>query len=171
MCARVFSCLGCVFLCVRERAARALSVCVCGEAGDAPCTQPTPCAFPLHTHTHARAGAGVGQARFGMVILLVLFAGKYRDTIQLIPALVGFSMYQVGEWRKRGGVAKACRAFVGVYVSVGVMGVSRPTGWIARCPDRSIDRSNNPVAHRDDALRRRTGKRAALSPCIHMLAS
>jgi hypothetical protein len=36
----------------------------------------------------------VGQARFGMVILLVLFAGKYRDTIQLIPEIIGFSMYQ-----------------------------------------------------------------------------
>jgi hypothetical protein len=45
----------------------------------------------------------VGQARFALVILLVLLAGKYRDTIQLIPALVGFSMYQVGEiggWRR-----------------------------------------------------------------------
>ena len=48
--------------------------------------------------THTCTGAGVGQARFGMVILLVLFAGKYRDTIQLIPALVGFSMYQVASF-------------------------------------------------------------------------
>lgn len=40
-------------------------------------------------------GAGAGQARFAMVILLVLIAGKYRDTIQVIPSIVGFSMYQV----------------------------------------------------------------------------
>lgn len=40
----------------------------------------------------------MGQARFGMVILLVLFAGKYRDIIHLIPALVGFSMYQVASF-------------------------------------------------------------------------
>ena len=40
-------------------------------------------------------GAGVGQARFALVILLVLLAGKYRDTIQVIPAIVGFSTYQV----------------------------------------------------------------------------
>jgi hypothetical protein len=42
------------------------------------------------------AGAGVGQARFALVILLVLLAGKYRGTIELIPELLGFSIYQVG---------------------------------------------------------------------------
>jgi hypothetical protein len=30
-----------------------------------------------------------------MVILLVLLAGKYRDTIQVIPSVIGFFMYQV----------------------------------------------------------------------------
>jgi len=43
-------------------------------------------------------GAGVGQARFAMVILLVLLAGKYRDTIQVIPAIIGFSTYQVASF-------------------------------------------------------------------------
>lgn len=37
----------------------------------------------------------MSSARFALVIILVLLAGKYRDTIQVIPALLGFSMYQV----------------------------------------------------------------------------
>jgi|EP00624_Nannochloropsis_granulata_P004493 hypothetical protein len=43
-------------------------------------------------------GAGVGQARFALVILLVLLAGKYRDTIQVIPAIIGFSTYQIASF-------------------------------------------------------------------------
>lgn len=46
----------------------------------------------------AGPGAGVGQARFAMVILLVLIAGKYRDFVQVIPALVGFSTYQIASF-------------------------------------------------------------------------
>lgn len=33
------------------------------------------------------------------MILLVLLAGKYRDTIQVIPSVAGFFMYQVRDGR------------------------------------------------------------------------
>jgi len=40
-------------------------------------------------------GKNVTSGRFALVGVLVLFAGKYRDVIQVIPAVLGFFMYQV----------------------------------------------------------------------------
>lgn len=36
-----------------------------------------------------------GSARFALVILLVLIAGKFKNDINLIPELIGFSIYQL----------------------------------------------------------------------------
>ena len=51
--------------------------------------------------TAAEMGSGGGEtgtggsARFALVILLVLIAGKFKNDINLIPELVGFSIYQL----------------------------------------------------------------------------
>ena len=38
---------------------------------------------------------GVGQARFAIVFLIVLLAGRNRDYLELIPLLSGFFTYQL----------------------------------------------------------------------------
>ena len=43
-------------------------------------------------------GAAGGSARFAPVILLIALYGKNRDTIAILPELLGFFSYQVGSF-------------------------------------------------------------------------
>ena len=44
------------------------------------------------------ASSGAGGARFAPVILLVLLYGKNKDTISIIPEILGFFSYQIGSF-------------------------------------------------------------------------